>query len=260
MLWQLLRFFNSCLSNGALSDQANRSIAQDLIYSDILPLLPQLLRSFDPATVNAATGNNALHEICAFFVLATSTSWSSRLAQAFITRGVSVHARNKRSRTPLLVYAATSGKDMRSANGLRLLLTHGADLNAQDDDGDGLLHHLARGQALGVLEDMCTGGGAGLDYALLNSAGQTAADLAAIKLVETDSDTDESLVRARRIHRLLLAQTALWTTHSRPVLLRCLDGMLPVTDVAKLVLAYVDGSGPPFSAAVEDSDDDWSLS
>ena len=262
-MWQLLRFFRSCNNN---ADEANQREVRHLLHGEILPLLPQLLRSFDPAMVDAKTGNNVLHRMCAMFELAAATGWHFKMAHAFVTLGVSVRTRNKKGRTPLLEYAATAATRTKSANGLRLLLLHGADLNAQDSDGDGVLHHLARRQALGVLEDLCAGSGVGhLDYALLNAVDHTAVDVADFALMDAaessgNSETEETEgeKRAGRIRRLLLAQTALWTKHIRPVLLRCLDGVLPVADMAKLVLVYVDGSGPPFAAAASanDSDDD----
>jgi len=54
----------------------------------------------------------------------------------------------------------------------------------------------------------------------------------------------------------MMAQTALWIKHTRPALLLCLEFVLPVTDVAKVALGYVDGSGPPFAAGAEEAESD----
>jgi hypothetical protein len=250
-LFLLLRFFWSFCENtaDAAHVKAAKAAAQQLIYSEVLSLQRKLLRSFDPATADAATGNNALHEMCRLFCLHIVSVWDYKLAELLIAHGVSVHARNKKGCTPLLQWA-TSVRDF-AASGLWLLLAHGSDLNAQDGDGDGVLHHLVRCKAEARLEELFGGDGVEhVEHTLRNSAGQTAVDLAAIQLAELQDDPDseedqdeaeeapqqEAERRAGRIHRLMMAQAALWTKHTRPALLRCLEFALPVTDVAKLAL------------------------
>ena len=214
-LFELLRFLRSC--NGKVSDtkavEADKDAAQDLIYNDILPLLQKLLRSFDPATVDAATGNNALHEMYSLFGLVDPHQWDYELAELLITRGVSLHQRNKKGRTPLLQAAASDFQDkVTTACGMRLLLSHGADLNAQDNDGNGVLHHIVRKGDLAVLEDLLGGGGVShLDHFLRNSAGQTAVDLASIRLAQQADNSANSPVK--RIHQLMTAQSSIWTKH-----------------------------------------------
>ena len=161
--------------------QVDKAAAQRLILKIVLPLQQKLLRSFDPATVDVATGNNALHEMCTLFSLSRVSVWSYKLTERLIYRGVSVHARNKEGRTPLLQLACTSTDEVDSAVGIRLLLAHGADLNAQDGEGNGLLHFLVRDKAEAVLADLLGCDGVNhMDCALRNSAGHTAADLSAI--------------------------------------------------------------------------------
>jgi hypothetical protein len=232
--------------------------ADAVMDAELLPLLPKLLRSFDPSTVDPATGNNALHEVCRLFFL--RGGWPCDLLEQLIALGVSVHTRNNHGRTPLLEHVWSSQPGERSANGIRLLLRYGADLHAQDADGNGVLHLLVKRRALDMLTDLCGGGQSKQpDFALLNSKGQTAADLAAIQAAEMqpdDSDEDEDqaeeeareerLKQARLVHRLMAAHTWAWTKHMRPALLLCLEAALPVADVAQLALAYVDGSGRPF--------------
>ena len=251
MLFQLLHFFAAtCQSVGGGEDEEQS--AQQLILDSILPMQRVWLRSFDPATVDAATGNNALHEMCTLFIMTDRCDWRYELAEQLIDHGVSVHERNKAGRTPLLEYAATATPQIDLANAMRLLLEHGADLNAQDSDGDGLLHHLALKGALDVLEDLLSGEGAiHIDFFLVNSAGQTAADLAAIQLVEKPKSAP-----ARQLHQLLLSQQSLWMLHVRPLVQQCVEAAL-IPDLAALVLAYVEGSGPPVAAAAakEDFDD-----
>ena len=260
VLFQLFKLFWDCTPDAgdAKDVKADRRAAQHIICDHVLPLMPKLLRSFDPATVDAATGNNALHEMCRHFTLDDQSSWTYDLAQLLICRGVGVHARNKKEHTPLLEFASFCGSTEGSACGLQLLLAHGADLNAQDGDGDGLLHHLVKRKAKTLLEDLFGGDtsiSSHLDHALRNNAAQTAADLAAVKLAQLEDSNADSPEKS--IHRLMMAHATMWIKHVRPVLLCCLEAALPVTDVAKLALGYVDGSGPSFGiAAKADSDEE----
>ena len=183
MLFQLLRFFRSfgAKKSDAAGLKADKVAAQLLIFKIMQATKQKLLRSFDPTTVDAATGNNALHEMLRLFCLHNVSGWDYKLAETLISRGVSVLARNNEGRTPLLQYAASRTRWQNSADGLRLMLKYGADLNAQDGDGNGLLHFLVREKAEAVLEDLLGGDGVGhLDCHLVNSAGHTAADLSAI--------------------------------------------------------------------------------
>jgi len=96
------------------------------------------------------------------------------------------------------------------------------------------------------------------DFALLNSAGQTAADLARQLTEQQPGDLDEEEdgaaegqqaereEQARLVYQWVAAHTWAWTKHARPALLLCLEAALPVADVAQLALAYIDGSGRPF--------------
>jgi len=90
VLFQLLRLTWNCMvdDDDAAAVKTDRCAAQQLIDGDILPLLPELLRSFDPATVDAATGNNALHELCRLFTLDLPAEWDYELAELFIAHGV----------------------------------------------------------------------------------------------------------------------------------------------------------------------------
>jgi len=258
LLFVLLGRVWECLpdaSKPARVKKRRRTAVEDMLnQGSVLPLDLNLLRSFDPATTDAKTGNNALHEVFEQFTAPNSSEWDYKLIQLLIARGVSVDARNKKGHTPLLTAAACFWPTERSAVGIRLLLSHGADLNAQDSDGDGILHHFARAGAFDVLEDLLNGEGAiHVDFFLVNSAGQTAADLAAIQLAEKPNS-----VPARQLHQLLLSQQSLWMLHVRPLVQQCVEAAL-IPDLAALVMAYVEGSGPPFAAAAaaakEDSDD-----
>ena len=278
MLFSLLRFFSDCcveIESDDDSTKEDKKTAQQLIKDKVLPLMPLLLRSFDPATVDVATGNNALHEMCNLFSLDNVYCSDYELAKLLLARGVKVHSRNRAGRTPLLERAAhCNSGGISSTDGMRLLLSHGSDLNAQDGDGNSLLHLLilCGGAAEARLADLLGGGGvAHFDFALRNKAAQTAADLAAIRLAElqlqSDLDDEEEaedetaqredeVRRARHIHRLMLTQAAMWAKLVRPVLLRCLEAALPVTDVATMAMGYVDGSGLPFAKAAESESDE----
>ena len=54
----------------------------------------------------------------------------------------------------------------------------------------------------------------------------------------------------------MMTLTAMWTKRVRPVLLCCLEAALPLTDVAKLALGYIDGSGLPFVTAAKEGESD----
>lgn len=247
-----------CSKNDADADgvKADKNKAQRLIKHKVLPIIQKLLRSFDAATVDPATGNNVLHEMCRFFALRSLRGWDCKLFKLLIAHGVSLCARNKQGRTPLLLCAADTfiSASCRSTDGMRLLLSHGAGLNAQDGDGNSVLHLLVLDGAKARLEDLLGGGGvAHFDYALRDNAGQTAVDIAAIRLAR---QANSSAGSAKRIHQLLMAQTALWVRHTRPQQLHCLESALAVTDVAKLALGCIDGSGPPFTAAEKANSDE----
>jgi len=94
-----------------------------------------------------------------------------------------------------------------------------------------------------------------LDWHLVNVAGQTPADLAVILLAELPDDSEDRPQES--IRRLMRLHAAMWSQHVQPVLQLCFDEPLPVADLAKLTLGYVDGSGPPFVAtAAADADVD----
>ena len=189
------------------------------------------------------TGNNALHELLDIVVLNCKWSWAYKLAEALIQHGVNIHQRNKQGQTVALALVDGMDSVHLSACALHLLLQHGADINAQENDGDTVLHYLIRNEALRVLRDLFKGEVSGLDLFVLNSAGHTPADLAAIKHAEEPDDDD-----CRQIHRIIRAQVQMWRSRMRPAVLRCLCVPL-IPDVAKLVLGYVDGSGLAFAAA-----------
>src|SRR5690606_29367153 len=129
----------------------------------------------DPAIiVEPSLNNNALHELCMRFIVRGPDSWPCKLFELFIAHGVSVHERDIDASTPLLAHAASAREDRTSANALLLLLAHGADLNAQDGQGDGVLHHLVERGASDMLRHLTSDLRAGLlDLHLVNSAGQT---------------------------------------------------------------------------------------
>ena len=89
----------------------------------------------------------ALHEVCALTEWGKQPSgWLFSLARQFIALGVDIHARDHRGRTPLLSLGTKlDASNRQSASRIRLLHSHvhGADIDAQDADGDGLLHLLS---------------------------------------------------------------------------------------------------------------------
>jgi len=98
-MFQLLRFFSECCVENEADDnstKADKKAAQQLIIEHVMPLNQQWLHSFSPATVDAGTGNNVLHEMCSFLLMSDQEDWDYQLAEWFIDRGVSVHAQQIR--------------------------------------------------------------------------------------------------------------------------------------------------------------------
>ena len=75
VLFLLLRLFQGCycVSGDDRAVSAAKDAALELMDTKVLPRMPLLLRSFDPAIADATTGNNAMHQMC-------STRQSARLA------------------------------------------------------------------------------------------------------------------------------------------------------------------------------------
>ena len=220
-----------------------------MITKKLLPILPQLLRSFDPATTDAATGANALHEVCALTEWGKQSGWLFSLARQFIALGVDINARDHRGRTPLLSLGTKlDAANRQSASRVRLLQSHGADIDAQDVDGNGLLHLLAQNGAWAMLLDLLDFGRRLPDASLRNAAGQTAAELGATRSARSPDEPN-----AENIRLLLSAQQRVWRQQGRTLLLReCAEWLVP--DLAALVLAFVDGgSGPTLSAPAVDA-------
>jgi hypothetical protein len=254
VLFQLLRFFRSCVVDDLLIwGYGSKPDAEKIMLSEILPEGRKLLCTFDPSIVDAATGNNVLHEVAPLVPPSTATPWIFGLVELFIAHGVSVHTRNQDGRTPLLQIASLVTPAHTSTAAMRLLLTHGTDLNVQDNEGNSLLHLLVKSKALRVLEDLLGGDGVGhADCLLVNFAGQTAADLAAVQLAQLNADGGGAEAAAGLVwlHRLVLTYQKTWTACSRPILQRCVEAVL-VPDLAAIVLGYVDGGGKPFSALTD---------
>ena len=205
--------------------------------------------------MDAATGNNALHEMCRLFSLRNIEGWPFKFFRLLINRGVSVHARNRQGRTLLLQLAASIGALNSSAEGLGMFLRIGFDLNAQDHDGNGLLHLMVLRGAAVVLDDLrfCHVSLRRLDCLLVNGAGQTAANLVAARLA-AHQITNHAATRLLR--SLKWAQKTLWAKHTRPLLLKCLVTAMAVPDLAELALCFIDGSSRPSDLVDMQTDDD----
>ena len=237
--FHLIRLYAETGDFGSGSADTKKLKTELLFIYTIEPILPQLLRSLDPAITDAATGNNALHELLSRLAPTSTGVWAYELAEALIRHGVDINQRNKLGRTVALSQAAATGSWFLSASGFRLLLQHGADINAQDNDGATLLHHLIRNKALLVLQQLYEDGDvSSVDYFL-------PAELAASKHTQAPADDSYS-----KVHRVIRVQMQVWQSRVRPALLRRLSEPL-IPDVAKLVLGYVDGSGPAFALQAE---------
>ena len=243
--FHLIRLYDetSIFFHDSAAEEKLKNEADDLFVRTVKPMLPRLLHSLDPAITDAATGNNALHELLSRLTPASTEVWLYRLTEALIQHGVDIHQRNKQGRTVALCHAHMLRSQHKYACTLHSLLRHGADINAQDSNGDTLLHYFIRNQAVDVLRELLDVGASGLDLFVLNNAGHAPADLAAIKHAEKPDDNKRS-----QIHRIIRAQVQVWRSRIRPAVLSALGEPL-IPDLAKLVLGYVDGSGLAFSSA-----------
>lgn len=249
-LFELVHCWNTVanFSVDTVLTKKDKDVARQLIHDQTIALGPKLLRSFHPGAIDYESGNNALHELCTHFYL-NPNSWNRLLAELLIAHGVSVRERNKKGRTPFLQFASTCSATSSTAKGLTLMLEHGSDLNAQDGDGNSVLHLLVLRKAFAVLEDLLSRPDVThLDCILKNHAGQTAADITAIQLALAQQGVDQVLDQSHEfyMHRLVLTFQEAQIAHFRPILKQCIDSVI-IPDIGAVVLGYVDGSGNPFS-------------
>ncbi|KAF2462332.1 ankyrin repeat-containing domain protein [Lineolata rhizophorae] len=94
---------------------------------------------------------------------------------SLLAHGANVNARDSWQQTPIMCFNATKYKS--SIDILELLVEHGADLNAQDMDGNTLCHHVALGSDRGdIVQFIISNGGI---ISIQNRAGSTPHHLAA---------------------------------------------------------------------------------
>ena len=107
-------------------------------------------------------GNTALHYIAEF--------GATNIAVQFLDLGININARNKIMQTPALVAAANNYWKV-----VRLLLEHGADPMACDNDCNTLLHHAAKYRATDIIIQLLN---KGISVDIRNKSMDTAADIA----------------------------------------------------------------------------------
>ena len=157
------------------------------------------------------------------------------LAKQLIALGVDIHARDHRGRTPLLSPGTKlDASNRQSASRIRLLQSHGADIDAQDAGGDGLPHLLAQSGAWPMLLNLLDSGRHLPDAWLCNAAGHTAADLAVIRSAQSPAEPS-----AENIRLLLTVRQRVTRHKGRTLLLRECTRVL-IQDLAALVLTFVD--------------------
>jgi ankyrin repeat protein len=144
-------------------------------------------------------------------------------------------------------------------NVLQLCLDHGADIDQVDIDGNTALHKLVASSNFRALDALAKHGqdgdaralGSGFLcrpwWCLRNNAGLTVAQLASHR-----THTEQG----RSVQYLLQCAQRDWEEGGRPLLLRQLERVMHLHDVADLALQYIDGSGRAFSlppAAAEEN-------
>lgn len=269
-LFTLLKFYTQMgfFATDTEEDRATKTGPPARFVEVTKPLTKQLLSSFqDLANFRfEATGNNAVHELLTLTLPSLPTAWVCGLVITMVQMGVDVNGLNKAGFTPLLLAASCVGAHHVQAIFVTLLHELGANLSAQDPEGQGLLHLLLKRHGQPVMENLFTLPFAHeIDLFMENKTGQTALDLAAIILAEDENEGDEP--RARAAHALLTAQVDHWNNATRPAILKllcqernvsssssssseaaeeqgCNPGLIP--DLARIVIAYIDSSGLPF--------------
>jgi hypothetical protein len=204
-----------------------------------LPFLCARIRASYDTSSKGPNGMDALTLLTHLIVPYKEDNWSYRVAEALLDRGADVSARFEGGSTPLIQWSLGNKPPIHPgcAPGPLLLLSRGADIDARDDDGTTPAHAIAmKGNAPLAAALADAGWLTVADLTVLNNKSQTALQVAQEQLQANPGNLD------RRVVQDLLGQhAALWKEQARPLIHRCLSQAWLLSDLADIVLSFVDG-------------------
>jgi hypothetical protein len=209
------------------------------ILSPALPRLCALIRSSYDTSIKLSEGRDTLSLLARKSIPEGEEDWPYCLAEALLDPGADVNTRCSAGWTPLMEWCwyIIDAQHIPSACGALLLLQRGADIDAQDADGWTAVHWMVVAGQHAVCKALAEGGWlAAADLTLLNNKGETALQAAQRELQADSEDPGK-----RSICNLLREHAALWAEEARPLIHRWLSDALRISDVASMVLNYVDG-------------------
>jgi hypothetical protein len=257
--WLLMAFFGAMAETNLQGHELN----SDIEYSSYMqapgqakrdarsalatavPRICELIRSSFDVSIQH-DGWNALGALASKVVPYGDDDPCFQLSSALLDRGCDANARNAdNGMTPLMAWLAVPNIDV-AATGVLQVLERGADLDAHDSQDWTALHWMAAFAKGTVLKELIRGGW--LSEATLelpNNDGLTALQIAQNSLVRVvEPHSVEAMqhvpVRRREVCDLLRGMAQM-QAEARPMKLKLLTEILGVTDLAHMVMGFIDG-------------------